>query len=88
MEDHSMGSKELRVNALELNRVGITCPTCKSEIVFDCESQRGPTGAECPGCGVMIQEAIALVRTYREFFRMCSHLKDKVTVSLLVKLDV
>jgi hypothetical protein len=82
-----MGNKELRVNALELNRLGIACPTCKTEIVFDSEGQRGPNGVECPGCGNLIQDAINLVRRYREFFQMCSHLKDKVTVSLLVKLD-
>lgn len=62
-----MGSKGLRVNALELNRIGITCSVCKSEVIFDCEGQRGPVGVECLGCGVLIQDAVNLVRSYREF---------------------
>jgi len=83
-----MGNKELRVNALELNRIGVTCPTCKSEMVFDCASDRSPVGGwECPGCGAMMQDAMNLARSYREFFQRASLLKDRVTVSLLVKLD-
>jgi transposase-like protein len=82
-----MGDKELRVNALELNRIGITCPKCKTEMVFDCSSTQPPTGYSCGGCGVSWTDALTLVREYRSLFQQMSALKETVTVSLLVKLD-
>ena len=45
-----MGTKELRVNALELNRLGVACPNCKSEIVFEAAASHGPSSASCPNC--------------------------------------
>lgn len=63
-----MGDKELRVSASELNRLSIGCTTCKSEIVFAAEAQRGPGETMCPNCGASMPKVGIIVSAYRAFF--------------------
>ena len=81
-----MGTKELRVSVLELNRISIACPQCKAEMVFDCSGERAPAGYGCVGCGATMNEAMSLARDYRSFFLAVSHMKG-FAFTLFVKLD-
>jgi hypothetical protein len=82
-----MGEKELRVDALEVHRLSLTCLSCHSEAVFEAGAVRGPGGIVCPNCSAPMPHATELVTVYREFFRMCTAAKATLGVSFRVPLD-
>lgn len=81
-----MGTTELRVDAAELHRLSVACAECTSAIVFEASAARGPGALTCPNCSTPLPGVIDLVAAYRDFFRLCTALKDKLGISLVVTL--
>lgn len=80
-----MGEKDFRISADELHRLEVECPGCKSAIVFQARSERGPGDQTCPNCSGAMPGIAQLVHAYRKFFEMVT--EHKAGVHFLIRLD-
>jgi predicted RNA-binding Zn-ribbon protein involved in translation (DUF1610 family) len=54
----------------DLDRIGVECPKCKTEVIFRADSPMDVVvHQQCPACGEVIQDQTKCVHLYRSLFQ-------------------
>ena len=81
-----MGETEIVIDASELSRLTILCPTCGASLTVDgTRKEWAARPIACSGCGTLLPDAKALLQWYRDFFDAVT--KSDLAVTFRLKSD-
>jgi hypothetical protein len=76
-------AKELLIDFMDLKLVGISCQSCRTEIVWDVSNKQTKFPARCSGCGQDYDTLfIGALEGYRDAYRTLSGSKNQVHIRI------